>query len=411
MPQTLRMIPQYQLKGEQHQVQKLKLIGRIKLGQFLSLPENDFKKYIGEVERDPLFQKLRYQYHLISCRKFPQVLSESPSLEFKEALIPQPENLEVEEIMEKDPQLLTILKKIGEVVGIEKFRKFLYGKEINTKEIVGECNLSSGQIKIFKEFINRFQLRNILSSSSSLSSFDFSPPSRTYPIASLEKKGDKLFICPLEKESYLIKGKYLIDYDRFGEMIKRKEIVSSRASKISNFFKKLDLINRRTTTIYQVICHLKEIQYQFFQSGDSEQLLPLTQSELAGRMKVHPSTISRSIANKSIITPQKEEKPLKFFFYKGRVQNFLYKIFQQEKEERARGILFKPLTDEMIQKRLEKEYQIKLSRRSISKYRQVMQIPSSYQREKVKDKSFSADNNSRIKETSDKHARAVVNAQ
>lgn len=407
MPQTLRMSPQYQLKGEQRLVQKLKLIGRIKLGQFLSLPENDFKKYINKVERDPLFQKLRYQYHLISCRKFPQILSESPSLEFKEALVPQPEDIEVGEIIEKDPQLLTILKKIGDVVGIEKFRKFLYGKEVNIKEIIRECNLSSGQIKIFKEFINRFQLRSILASSSSLSSFDFSPRSRTHKIASLEKKGDKILICPLEKESYLIKGKYLIDYDRFGEMIKRKELVPSRASKISNFFKKLDLINRRTTTIYQVICHLKEIQYQFFQSGHSEQLLPLTQSELARRMKVNPSTISRSIANKSIITPQKEEKPLKFFFYKGRVQNFLYKVFQQEKEERERGILFKPFTDEMIQKRLEKEYQIKLSRRSISKYRQVMQIPSSYQRDKVKAKSFSADNNNRIKETADKHGRAI----
>jgi|GEM_PF-624347 len=407
MPQTLRMSPQYQLKGEQRLVQKLKLIGRIKLGQFLSLPENDFKKYINKVERDPLFQKLRYQYHLISCRKFPQILSESPSLEFKEALVPQPEDIEVGEIIEKDPQLLTILKKIGDVVGIEKFRKFLYGKEVNIKEIIRECNLSSGQIKIFKEFINRFQLRSILASSSSLSSFDFSPRSRTHKIASLEKKGDKILICPLEKESYLIKGKYLIDYDRFGEMIKRKELVPSRASKISNFFKKLDLINRRTTTIYQVICHLKEIQYQFFQSGHSEQLLPLTQSELARRMKVNPSTISRSIANKSIITPQKEEKPLKFFFYKGRVQDFLYKVFQQEKEERERGILFKPFTDEMIQKRLEKEYQIKLSRRSISKYRQVMQIPSSYQRDKVKAKSFSADNNNRIEETANKHGRAI----
>ncbi len=60
MPQTLRMSPQYQLKGEQRLVQKLKLIGRIKLGQFLSLPENDFKRYINKVEGDPLFQKLRY---------------------------------------------------------------------------------------------------------------------------------------------------------------------------------------------------------------------------------------------------------------------------------------------------------------------------------------------------------------
>jgi len=396
MQQTLRMSSQYQLKTEQRLAQKLKLIGRMKLSQFLSLPEDSFKKHICKVERDPLFQELRHRYHLISCRKFSQVLAESSSLEFKEALVSQPENIAVEELIKENPQILTILKKIGDTIGIEGFRKLLYRGEINMKETARKCNLSSYEIKIFKEFINKFQLQSILTSSSL--SFDFSPYPRVFKIASIEKRGNKLFICPLEKESYLIKGKYIIHYDKFEEMIKRKIFDPPQITKISTFFKKLDLINRRTTTIYQIICHLKEIQYRFFQSGNPEHLLPLTQSELARRMKIHPSTISRSIANKSILTPQGEEKTLKFFFSKKRVENFLGKIFQQEKEEIKRKILLRPLTDKMIQKRLEREYQIKLSRRSISKYRQIMQIPSSYQRDKVKAKPLFADNNSRIRQ-------------
>ncbi|MCD6318150.1 hypothetical protein J7M02_03685, partial [Candidatus Aerophobetes bacterium] len=95
-----------------------------------------------------------------------------------------------------------------------------------------------------------------------------------------------------------------------------------------------------------------------------------------------PSSVSRVITNKSILTPQGEEKLLKFFFSKRRVQNFIKKILIEEKKRMEMGILSKPFNDRFIQKKLEDKYKIKLARRTVSQYRKLMGISSSYHRHK-----------------------------
>ena len=130
----------------------------------------------------------------------------------------------------------------------------------------------------------------------------------------------------------MIKGRYFINYSRFEKLIAERKFTEDKINKISAFFKKLDLINRRTTALYQVLYQLKEIQRKFFETGNPEDLVPLTQSELANRIGICVSTVSRAIAKKSILTPQGEEKPLKFFFSKRRVKNLLSKILTQERK-------------------------------------------------------------------------------
>ena len=244
-----------------------------------------------------------------------------------------------------------------------------------------KCNLSSEEAKIFKNFIDKFQLKQIINEPSLnyLSSLS-SSESKAFRIASIEKIEDNLMICSLSKENYLCKGKYSINYDRFEELVRRKKFTSLQINEISRLFKKLDLINRKTTIIYQVLYHIKEIQRPFFESGNPNDLFPLSQSELARRINVHPSTISRVIFNKSIFTPQGKEKLLKFFFSRERIENFLQKIFDEEREKVKKGVILKPLNDEMIQEKLSAEYGIEISRRTICKYRQEMKIPSSYKR-------------------------------
>jgi len=363
--------------------QKLKLMGRMKLAQFLSLSENEFKEYIDKIEENPLFNELRYKYHLIGYKRFHDVIEKPSSLRFKEELISQEGNFNVEELME-NPEILPLLKKVGSIIGIEEFNKLLHGKDGQIRKIIEKCDLSNQEAKIFKDFINKFQLQKILTTSSS----DFSFPSypKVFLIASIEKEDGRLIIHPLKKESYLIKGKFSINYHRFEELIGEKKLTPSQINKISALFKKLELINRRTTTIYQVIYHLKEIQQAFFNSGNPEDLFPLSQSELARRIGVHPSSIGRVITNKSILTPQGEEKLLKFFFSKRRVQNFIKKILIEEKKRMEMGILSKPFNDRFIQKKLEDKYKIKVARRTVSEYRKLMGISSSYHRHKKSNK-------------------------
>ena len=363
----------------QNVTQKLKMMGRMKLAQFFSLPEDRFEAYISEIENSPLFKQLKQKYRLVNYRKFYDVSTKHFS-RFREEITAQQRSFEVEELLDEDPQTFTILKKIGEAIGREEFSKFLYGQKTSIKEIVEKCNLSPEEAKIFKNFIDKFQLKQIINEPSLNYLSPPSSGSRAFRIASIEKIEGNLVICSLSEENYLCRGKYSINYDRFEELVRGEELTPSQINEISRLFKKLDLINRRTTTIYQVLYHIKEIQRPFFELGNPDDLFPLSQSELARRIDVHPSTISRVIFNKSIFTPQGKEKLLKFFFSRERIENFLQKIFNEEREKVRKGIILKPLNDEMIQKKLSAEYEIEISRRTVCKYRQKMKIPPSYKR-------------------------------
>jgi len=367
------------IRMTQNATQKLKMMGRMKLAQFFSLPEDKFETYISKIENSSIFKQLKQKYRLISYHRFPDVSAKHFS-RFREELTGQQKSFEVEELLDENPQTFIILKKIGETIGKKEFSEFLYEQKTSIKEIVERCNLSSKEANIFKDFIDKFQLKQIVNKPSLnyLSSTSFE--NRAFRIASIEKIEDNLVICPLNDRNYLCRGKYNINYDRFEELIKREKFAPSQINEISRLFKKLDLINRRTTTIYQVLYHLKEIQHSFFNSGNPEDLFPLSQSELARRINVHPSTISRVIFNKSIFTPQGREKLLKFFFSQERIENLLQKIFNEEREEIKRGIILKPFNDEMIREKLSEKYEIEISRRTVCKYRQKMKIPPSYKR-------------------------------
>lgn len=373
------MSPKYGMEIRQNISQKLKLIGKMKFGQFLSLSEDKFKTYLKEIEAHPLFQELKDKYHLIGYRKFRDVSAKPSFLELKEELIPQDDGVDVEALLEKNPEALTVLKKVGSAMGPKQFADFLYGGQFEIREIVETSRLSREEAQIFKSFIDKFQIQSILGSSSLSPSAAPASPG-FFKIVSIERRGNELIICPLEKESYLIKGRYFINYNRFEKLIAEKKFTRNWINKISALFKKLNLINRRTTTLYQVIYHIKEIQRKFFESENPEDLVPLTQSELARRIGVYPSSISRAIAGKSILTPRGEEKPLKFFFSKKRVQNFLLEVLAEERKRIKKGILSRPLSDEEIKRWLKKQYGVSMSRRTVCKYRKALGVPPSHRR-------------------------------
>lgn len=365
------------LQMEPSLIQKMQLVGRIKVAELLSIPEPEFEQYIKQVERDPLFLTLKNKYRIISYRKFYEVKDKEP-LEFKEESIAGEAETDLQELLDGNFEVLPLLKKIGKIVGEDTFRKILEG-ENNIKSIIKKCNLSSHEEKIFREFIDRFQLRQIINSSSFPSST--SPQySRFFLIARIEKENGDLFIRPANKDSYLIRGRYQINHDRFKKLVEVGKIKKADIDEIVKLFKKIDLINHRTTTIYQILCCLKDVQRKFFQSGNILDIVPFTQTQLASWLNLNPSTVSRAIAGKSILTPQGEERPIKFFFSRRWIKNLIRKVIIQEKEEIKKKVLLAPLTDESIQERLMKYYGIYISRRTVSKYRKLLNIPPSHLR-------------------------------
>lgn len=359
---------------------RAKLIGRMKLGAFFALPEKDFSEYVKEVEKEEIFQELLHKYRIVRYRKFPGIKRAPPSVEFKEALS-WGDNFDLKQIIQENPRSWQIVRKIALKMGKERFSQFLKGTySVSFDKISEECGLSTSEAEKFKNFIDDFQLQQSFFGSD-ISGSSFSRPS-FFRIACIENQEGELFILPVGDSTYLVKGRYIIDYKRWENLIQDKRMGADNISKISTLFRKLEMINRRVTTLYQILCQVKEKQHHFLLSADPIDMVPLRQREVARALKVNPSTISRAIANKSIVTPWGEEKALGEFFAGGKekVKALLLKVIEREKADLKEGALRFPLSDEGIKERLRKNFGFMVARRTVTKYRKELRIPSSRKR-------------------------------
>ena len=157
---------------------------------------------------------------------------------------------------------------------------------------------------------------------------------------------------------------------------------------------KLRHITTRNEFTHHILNGIIALQKDFFAAGDYSELKPITQKDLSdwiGRGGlVHPLTpvrigegwISRIVKGKSIITPQDKELPLKFFFHKRKEKKkkFVKEILGQERQDLKSGKIEQPSSDEKLRYKLEVDYGISVSKRSIGLYRKELGIPSFWKR-------------------------------
>lgn len=141
-------------------------------------------------------------------------------------------------------------------------------------------------------------------------------------------------------------------------------------------------IEQRKQTIQRVCESIKRRQAEFLAQG-LDFLKPMMIKEVAEEVGVHPSTVSRAVANKYAHTPQGVFE-LRYFFSEsvqgpsgGDLPLLLLKrkVKKMIEEENPR----RPLTDEQITSLLQAEG-IDVTRRTVAKYREDMKIPSTHQR-------------------------------
>ncbi len=141
-------------------------------------------------------------------------------------------------------------------------------------------------------------------------------------------------------------------------------------------------IEQRKQTIQRVCEVIKRRQVEFLAQG-LDFLKPMMIKEVAEEVGVHPSTVSRAVANKYAHTPQGVFE-LRYFFSES-VQGpsgadlplllLKRKVKKMIEDENPR----RPLTDEQITSLLQAEG-IDVTRRTVAKYREDMKIPSTHQR-------------------------------
>jgi RNA polymerase sigma-54 factor len=141
-------------------------------------------------------------------------------------------------------------------------------------------------------------------------------------------------------------------------------------------------IEQRKNTIVRTCDVIVRRQTEFLEHGVNA-LKPMMIKEVAEEIGVHPSTVSRAVANKYVHTPQGVFE-LRFFFSEGvngpeggdlplvLLKRKVKKLIEEEDER-------KPLTDDQLAAELQKQG-IQVTRRTVAKYREDMQIPSTHQR-------------------------------
>jgi RNA polymerase sigma-54 factor len=144
-------------------------------------------------------------------------------------------------------------------------------------------------------------------------------------------------------------------------------------------------VEQRKITLQKVASAIVEQQQEFFDNG-IKFLKPLTLKDIAAMVDMHESTVSRAVSGKYMQTPR-GMFDMKYFFASGisksdgggiaaaAIKEFIQEFIDGEDSN-------KPLSDNAIALMLN-EKGIKISRRTVAKYREEMQLPSSDKRRKL----------------------------
>lgn len=148
----------------------------------------------------------------------------------------------------------------------------------------------------------------------------------------------------------------------------------------------LRCLEQRRLTLYRLGQAILECQGDFFHRG-ARHLRPLTMREVADRVGVHESTVSRAAANKYAATPH-GTFPLRFFFASGvecrgggalsaaSVKRLIRELAAEEDPRR-------PLSDRDLASELGRRG-VLISRRTVSKYRQELGMAPSVARRRFR---------------------------
>ena len=159
---------------------------------------------------------------------------------------------------------------------------------------------------------------------------------------------------------------------------KLRETVSFVKQKLDSAKWFIDAIRQRQQTLLRTMNAIVHFQYDYFHTGDESKLKPMYLKDIAEKINMAISTISR-VAHSKAIQTEFGLFSLKYFFSEGiatdsgedvssrEVKNTLKKLI--DKEDKTR-----PLSDGKLDHHL-KAHGYNIARRNVAKYREQMNIP------------------------------------
>ncbi len=148
----------------------------------------------------------------------------------------------------------------------------------------------------------------------------------------------------------------------------------------------IDAINQRNQTLLLTMKAIMDFQKEYFLSGDESKLKPMILKDIAEKIQMDISTISR-VANSKYVDSPYGIKLIKSFFSEGITNDQGIEVSTIEIKKKLQVIIenedkTKPLTDDQLTKLINKKgYPI--ARRTVAKYREMIGCPVARLRKKL----------------------------
>jgi RNA polymerase sigma-54 factor len=254
----------------------------------------------------------------------------------------------------------------------EEFTKKHYSK------IQKKCNLSEEEIKCAVNLITRLNPKpggvaeGLVRTQYIIPDFMLSQVGGKFEISLNSKNDPELRISRSYSEMFDA-------YDKSDKKDKKlKETVTFVKQKLDAAKWFIDAIRQRQNTLLRTMEAILNYQKEFFLDGDETNLRPMILKDIAERIDMDISTVSR-VANSKAIQTEFGVFPLKYFFSEGiatdsgedvsnrEVKSVLQRMVNDEDKKR-------PLSDDKLVKMLNK-LGYNIARRTVAKYREQLQVP------------------------------------
>lgn len=344
-------------------MQRMTLVGRVKMAQAIKLPESEWAKMLTEVERDPLFQDLMNARaegrRIVRYKRFGGTGLAGQFYESQDLDVVGGGGQSPESLLDQKRHLMQLIEKVGQ----ENFEKhFLYREESDTPEnIAASCGVTMDEVKQIQEFILDMSVQAEFYHPSHLAGSASVKPTL---IGQIIENNDKTFSISFFSP-HLARGMYTIDYDALRRWQKEKHLDRQAAARLRKFMGLLEVSNLRQGAFWRVIDYLLRAQKDYLTSQDATKMSTVSLRKVAKQLQFAPSTISRVMALKSVQLPWGHEVMLSHLMPGQRkvVLSILEKITTGSDV---------PTTDMALSRRIEDEFKVKVSRRTITACRHVL---------------------------------------
>jgi hypothetical protein len=345
------------LRPELQTNQRMALLGRLRMAEWIEMREPEFAGEIEKLEKDPLFKKLHFGSEaapgVIRRQRWPRTSFSNSFYDVGDQPLAGSQRVGVEELLGDRKDLLPKIRKMGQDA-FESY--FLYADEpLTLAEIAKRTKLTLAEVEEIHDLLLEIGAQAEFAGPGSPT------PGEGYTClakVSLEDGEEPAFqfLSP-----HWARGLYHIRYDLLEDWKEKGGLESTELKRLPHLLRRLETINLRQNTLFRIMESLTKLQSGFLNSKRTDLKRPMSLRQLARRLDLAPSTVSRAAAGRSVRLPWGKEIPL-IEFLPGR-RRVMREVLGRWIGEDPRQ------SDSTLAARLRDEYGIKISRRTVNAVR------------------------------------------